>query len=325
MPITNRVVELPLSILRAFDERLITLEILMDEKSVQIPPGAFNTAATRNLQMGIGSNYRITLSATDQGLPTLQPNTRYASIPQEIRVQAVTPDRTVTMDTFARPVEVILPMDDFDTPYGTNTGLFFNGAAGGWRDVSDSFSFAANTVRGGVQTPGTFAAITREAPPTPDTAANDPSQTAMRRVTSRFTITDMMQFNPNQHVTAQEFNNMLLAITNDDRSVTFGRSVSRSNAQSLQRARMYAPQDLNRETAMDILVRLYELRTRQVIRPMSDVGSVPGLANATQALQQNLLKAADIGFITGPLQPQGALTMGEFMHMLDIIITDAGM
>jgi len=326
MPITNRVVELPLSISRAFDERLITLEITTDEKAVQIPPGAFNTAATRDLQMGIGSNYRITISAVEDQLPTLSPNTRYATVPQELRVQAITPNRTVRMDTFARPVEVILPMDNFDTPdVGMNTGLFFNGAAGGWESISGALTLA-NTVRGGIQQPGTFAAISRQTPPVASPEAEShPSTIAMQRVTSRMTITDMNQFNPNQEVTADAFNNIVLALSNGRTSVTIGQAISNNDAQSLRRARMYAPQNLTREVAMDIMVRQYELRTRQVLRPMATAGAVPGLSSASPELQQNLLKAADLGFINGPFQPEGALTMGELMNMVDIIMMDAGM
>lgn len=326
-PISNRVVELPLSILRAFDDRQITLEILTDEKSLQIPPGAFNTADTRNLQMGIGSNYRISLGAIDSNLPTLPPNSHYATIPQRLRVQAVTPDRTVTMNNFARPLDVAISMDDHTSPDGISTGLFFNGAEGGWTDISDRLVFDNNTLSGGIQAPGTFTAITREAPPLANPEdADHPSREAMQRVTSRMTITDMFQFDPSHEVTDQEFNNVILALSEGRRSVTLDRALTNQQTQSLRRANMLAtPQNMNTETAMDILVRLYELRTRQPIRPMSTVGTVPGVENASASLQQNLLKAADIGFITGPLRPQAPLALGDLMNMVDIIMVDSGM
>jgi hypothetical protein len=75
---------------------------------------------------------------------------------------------------------------------------------------------------------------------------------------------------------------------------------------------------------VDILVRFYELRTRRPIEPMTPPQMVIGINDAAPALRPSLLKAADIGFITGAVNPRGVLTMGDLMIMLDIIITDTG-
>jgi len=69
-------------------------------------------------------------------------------------------------------------------------------------------------------------------------------------------------------------------------------------------------------------VRFYELRTRRIIQPMTTPQMLIGLQDATPALQQNLLKAADIGFVSGAIRPRGGLTMGELMIMLDVLLTD---
>ncbi|MCL1845620.1 MAG: hypothetical protein FWF77_06935 [Defluviitaleaceae bacterium] len=323
MPIANREVIVPESILRAFSERQITLEILAGEHNVQIPPGAFDTAQTRGLQPGIGSYYTIALNAVMSGMPPLTTNTEFATVPQRFGVSLETPMRHATaLTTFARPVNIDLPVEDHIAPEGLRTGLFIldvNTAA--WRDVQGDFNFATETLRSTIQAPTTFAGISRNAPPveTPADRANAP----MSRVTAHLNITDLTRFNAADEVTPTQFNNLVNVIAQGERTVTMNANLPAAAAQSMTRARIFAPPDFTREVALDILVRLYETRTRQILTPMTPVESVPGMQNADPALHRNLRLAADLGFITGPIEPDGALTMGEMMNILDIIIQDA--
>jgi len=324
MPVTNRVVEIPVSIIRAFNERSIALEIKTDSLSYTVPPGAFDTAAVRGLQQSHHGNFRISISGNPTGMPSLQPNTRYAAPPQRLSVTATTPDRSVTMDTFARPLTVALAMDNHITPTGANTGLFQSGNnISGWQDMNGQFSFSGNALRSQTSRPATFAGISRTAPPT--TTTNNQANNALQRVTSRMTITDLTTFAPSREVSANEFNNIVNALTAGRTTVTIGAPIPDATTRQLTNARLLAPQNLTREAAMDIMVRLYENRTRQILSPMTSASSVPGMQNSTPALQRNLRIAADLGFITGPLEPRGRLTMGELMNMVDIVIQDAGM
>jgi hypothetical protein len=217
------------------------------------------------------------------------------------------------------------------TPAGLRTGLFVadtNIAA--WRDTMGDFSFFANSLSTGIQTPTTFAGITRVTPPMaqPQTpaaaAANEPANAAMERVASRFVITDMVSFDPTRHITANEFNNIVGAIIQGNTSVTMNATLPAATAGSMNRNRMYVSGSVERERALDIMVRLYEIRTNQMLVPMTDISSIPGAQNAS-VVPRILGVAADIGFITDPLEPRGTLTMGEMMSMVDIIILDSGM
>jgi hypothetical protein len=324
MPISHREVLVPQSIIRAFDDRQITFELLADDVSIQIAPGALNTAQTRNLQPGLGTYYRLSLSVVQTGMPPLQTNTEFATIPQRFTVQATTPQRDINLNTFARPVGVTLDVGGHIAPEGLRTGLFVHDTnAASWRDTAGRFDFAQSTLTSNINAPTTFAGISRNAPPagTP----NHPSNAAMQNIASRFTITDMTRFDPEREVTALQFNNIVNAISNNRTSATMGASLPAAATRSLTNARLLASADFTRENALDIMVRLYGLRTRQQLTPMSTAQSIPGLQTAAPALHRNLRIAADLGFITGPLEPQGRITMGELMHMVDIIIEDAGM
>ncbi|MCL2048764.1 MAG: hypothetical protein FWG87_08555 [Defluviitaleaceae bacterium] len=315
-PVANREVILPESILRAFTERKISLEILAGDMNFVIPPGAFDTAQLRALQTGIGTYYHITLNAVQSGMPPLVTNTEFATLPLRFGVSARTPSRTESLAAFAVPIRAVLPVGERMSPDGLRTGLYIaDTATAAWRDTQGEFSFANNTLSAGFQVPATVAGITRNAP----SQAND----TMARVSSQLTITDMTSFDPNRIVTADEFNNIVYALVTNSSTVTLGGSLTPAEARSLSAARLLAPQNLTREAALDIMVRLYENRTKQVLTPMTDASSIAGLQNAGAAYQRNIRLAADLGMLTGPLEPLGRVGMGEVIGMVDIVVGDS--
>jgi hypothetical protein len=327
-PITNRNVTIPLSIIRAFDSQGITFEILAGDHSVRIPPGALDTSEVRGLNMGVGTYVNISLNSVQGTLPALATNTSYATVPQALNIRiSADSGRQMNMSTFARPIEVRLPMDNHVAPYGVNTGLFMTGTGiHGWEEIGGTVNSATNTISGGLSRPGTVAGITRVTPPSSNGAQNHPSHGAMQRVTSRMTFTDLIEYDPAEIVTANAFNNVMAAMLHNRNSVTMGANLPASEARAMQSARFLAPQNqpLTREQAMDIMIRFYELRTQQVLQPMTTPEMVPGMVNVSEQFLPNMLKATDLGFISGPVVPQGELTMGELMTMLDIVIQDIG-
>jgi hypothetical protein len=317
-PVSNRELEIPWSILQTFDERLITLDINFGDIRLSVPPGTFNTAAVRGLNMGRDSFVRIGMltNTAGTGLPSLPSNNRFSSLPQRLNVTAVTPQRSLTVNEFAQPITATAHLDDIIGPDGIRrVNLFFSSPLTGTWQTNNGM--VMQTFR-----PGTFAAVSQITPPT--TVPNDPSFIPMQRVTARLNFTDLHTYNPSLTVGASVFNNVMHALTNNHNSVTTGAFLPPADRLNLERARMLAPPELTYESAVDILIRFYELRTRRIIQPLTTPGMLPGITHATPALQPSLLKAADIGFINGPINPTGALTMGDLMVMLDIVITDTG-
>jgi hypothetical protein len=298
-PVANRIIEIPLSIVNALHRHGVSLEIIAGEMSYIFPPGAFDTAAVRNLQMGVGSSsFVISIMGNPEGMPTLPPGTTFATVPQGLTVTAINGHRRVEMATFGRPVEVVLPMAAHTAPGGQVAGLFRVDNRT-WGELPGNFSFVANATSSRVNTPGTFAGVRR---------------TGATQITA----------SPAQVVTAQQLNNVVYAIANGHSTWNMDAVVTPAMTQALQRGRLLAPANLTTEAALDILVRLYENRTRQVLTPMTPIDSVPGLAGASSELHRTLRIAADIGFITGPLNPQGEFTMAMLLNAIEIIQIDSG-
>ena len=324
LPISNRIIEVPVSIMNAFEERSVILSIVTGHLDFSVPPGAFNTAQVRGLSMATRDYFQITVNYNPRHMPTIDVNTSFATIPAQLNVVASANGRRTNITAFDKPVGISLPTDGVQ-----NVGLFRSGEGFvGWQDTRGEFSWTTMSLNTSTYTPMTFAGIARNAPPIvgPGAATQAPAVTqAMQRVLGRLTFTDLIQFDASRVVTVNEFNNVVNAIAHNRTSVTLGAQMSQADITALTRARFYTPAaGFNRAVATETLVRLYELRTRQVLTPITPIASVPGLANAPAALHHNLRKAADIGFITGPFFPNEQLTMGELMIMLDILIMDSG-
>ena len=328
LPITYRIVEIPVSIMSAFAERRIALVIETGEMSFRLPPGALNTAQVRALNQAHRDFFHIVVEYNPDLMPPLDVNTSFVTIPARFGVLAVGGGRTARLTAFNQPIGISV-----QTNGAPNMGLFRSGEGFvGWQDTRGSINWTDMSLSTTTSAPMTFAGIARNAPPVaPPGLPCEPSQDpevneAMERVIGRFNFLDLIEFDRLRVVTVHEFNNVVNALANGRTSVRLGVELTQGDRTALTRARLYSPSaGFNRATATDILVRLYELRTRQQIRPVTPLNSVPGLRNAPAALHNNLRKAADIGFITGPFFPNDPLTMGELMIMLDIIITDAGL
>jgi hypothetical protein len=311
--------------MQAFDERKITMELKAGDYDLSVPPGSFNTAQVRSLQMGAGSNLSLKLSGQPTGLPSLNPGELFSADPQRLTVTVTTPTRSVALDSFAKPLSVILSMDGHTTPEGVSTRLSYASPnTGAWQTLTGQYSFTDNTLRGPLARPGSFAGITRGTPEAVVPAFVDESYEAMQRVTSRLTITDMPAYNSSDTVSSNRFNNLIGAVALNRETAELDGSLSAADRQSLTKAGLLTGGTLTREAAMNALVKLYEVKTKRILKPMTTAETLPGIEYASPALRNNLLKAADLGFITGELNPANPLTMGDLMTMLDILMGDAG-
>jgi hypothetical protein len=321
-PVANAVMEIPDSIMRAFSERRISVAITMNNVTVTFPPDSLATpearsaADTRNVT-------RLMINSGTANAPALNFGGSYASAPREVRAQVVTPTRTINYENFAEPLQLAFRLDGMAVMMGQNVGLYTaTDWTGGWERVAASQSPVSGDMLFNTHSSGNFAAIALAAPD--QAVPSHPSRDAFLRVNARVAITDMANFHPDEVVTGSAFNNMVAAVAMGRPSAAIYGPVSPEDTQSLTRARLYmSGAVVSREAGIAALVDLYERRTGRAVQPWDPSGP-PDLASANPANHLALTKAVDLGFITGAARPTEALTMGDFMTMLDIIIMDMG-
>jgi hypothetical protein len=249
----------------------------------------------------------------------------YSSTPQRLGVKAVTNGRTANITQFAKPLSLKMAVLDRAQVQHKQTDLYFSDAnSGGWESLNGSLSTVSNNITGSTLHSGAFAGITKPQPGPKDDGAADEYRDAMLRVTAALNIKDLGTYRPNEALTADGFNNIVNAFVKNKKTVTMNATLSDADKKSLTKSKLYV-ESPGRGAAVSALVTLYELKTKRAVKPSSTLERTPvaGIRNAGADYQKNLLKAAEIGFIDESFSPNGTLTMGEFMAMLDIIIQDS--
>ena len=322
-PVANAVVEVPYSILRAFHERQISLEVTMDNLRVNFTPGSLATTEALSLAgVGPDTTARLMINSGLVSAPYLAEGGSYASVPRVLEAELVTPQRTLRFDTFAEPVELAFALDGQALLMEQNVALYTaTDWTQGWERLAANHSPVTGELVFNTRQSGNFAAIAQAAPV--QIMPIHPSRDAFLRVNARIAITDMATFDPNEPVTGTVFNNLVAAIALNRPSVEIYGAIDPTDAQSLTRAQMFVPaQIVSREAGISALVTLYERRIGRAVQPASMAPADISAASADNQLA--LLKAENLGFISGGFRPGEVLTMGDLMTILDIIILDMG-
>ncbi|MCL2618336.1 MAG: fibronectin type III domain-containing protein [Defluviitaleaceae bacterium] len=330
--IDRRVIEMPYSIYAAFNERQINLHFISNELRMTLPYGALQTAETRDLpDLGRSSTVTLTIESGPGNTPYLEHTQAYSATPQRILVRLDTPTRSVNITNFARAVPISLSLNDPGDRLLYNVNPFWSHPdIYGWQQLQSRFNEVASVFETSVYRVGTFAVLRTAAPLTERSAQGLPQipdyfTEALYIVNTAIIIRDMVLFDPDEYINANQFNNIVLAFMSNEPGVEMNRSMTRAQHQSLGRSGLLATGvRVQQDAAIATFARLYELRTRSAIRGFSAV-SVSDIDQARPQFREGILKAAHVGLFEGGVaNPQEYLTFGKFIHMLAVLIEDAG-
>lgn len=327
-PISNRVVEIPMSIYSAFDEQRISLSIQAAETRFTLPPGSLNTAQVQQMAGRTAATY-VTLQITDNvaGTPVLLHDENFVTTPRTLSARVATPQQTVNVSNFAEEINVTMTMANRYAALEDNLNAHFaNANSGGWQPLATNVDQVAGTVSVSSRFPGNYVLISR---PAPMTTIGDPFRDSFFTVHTRLNIVDLYEFRPHDHVTANAFNNIVAAIAHGRPSVVMSADMSQADFNALgRRGVLVSGHNVTNQAGISALVELYQVKTRAPVRnfPSLQESMFPDIALADATYHTNLLRAEALGFIDGStVNPRGWMTMGELMYILEAIILDAGL
>jgi hypothetical protein len=321
--VLSGVIEMPYSILLAFNEMQISLDVTFNNINVVFPPGSLVTQETLSLSgMAPGATARIYISNGFAAAPSLPEGITYISQPREIAASIVTPFRTFNFDTFGAPLRLAFTLDNQVLMHEQNVGLFTaHSDTGGWQRIPAERSLFTGQLTTLAHRAGNFSALAQAA--APQIMPTHVSRDSFLRVTSHVAVTDMNSFDPLEAVSGNVFNNLIAGVAMSRPSITARTPVSQNDRQSLTRARMYVgTEHVSREAAFVVLVTFYERAVGRTVRVNNPIDP-PDMSSAHPANHQNILKAQELGFFSGHARPREVLTMGDFMDMLALIVMDA--
>ena len=336
-PVHTRVVEIPFGVIEAFDERQIDLTIFANNLTLTIPYRSLVSSQVRNIP-GLNRFTRTVITLSELNAPEAGVATGLYSRPQQLSVQFIEGNSTVTITEFERPINIEMSMpSSHDTATGSISGYINHANSGGWQRVASNFReplLRPTVPTLGMTTAGVSfttwqvgsytvlsTAAAGVAPGTPPQA----TLAAMQRVNSHINITDLTTYNESANIHANQLNQLIAAIANGNNSVSINTQLEQNVFQSLGRSGMLVTgETVQRQVGISSLVRLFEVRVGQPVAffPSVSDSSFGDMSQVLQQHQQNLLKAEALGFITGPtVNPTAPLTFGDVMHILDIILS----
>jgi len=327
LPVRNRVVELPYSIVTAFDERGISFSITAGDTRYSLSPGFANTP--QNAGFNVNSRVRIYINdLTAAEAPTLPSGQNYVVAPQNIAINVTTANNhannRINLTTLAAPLNIAKNVNQA-AMLDNNIGAFTRTPDdANWRRVDTSFNNVAGTLNFATTRPADFTAIATGIPL--QVGQTSPAvRDALYFVNSQIAFEDMDWFMEDNPINAWQINRIISAIARNQSSVAINTDLTAAQVSSLSNSGMLVPgaDTVTREAAISSLVRLYEVRTRSRVtgHPTLANSSFADMGTVTVARQQNMLKAEFLGFLDGEIvNPHGHLTMGDAMIILEIIL-----
>jgi len=327
--IKNRVIEIPYSIMEAFGEHNITLYFKADNVKFGFYPDFVRTNEVNSLPgYGRGASVRITAATNPSDIPLLGYGQTYISPAQKLSVDIVTPDRTVNLKQFYKPVAVAIKLNDKSSFQETNVGAYYDtDLTTEWQRYDTFYDNATGTFIGNTKTPGSFSAIRINAPAMSSNDAN--AINALVAINSRIAITDMQYVKPNAPVSTVQFNNIVSAVAKGQKDVAVNGALPNEDYTALSRKGMILTSPtVSREEGVNVLVRLYETKTgRKATYTPLNLTPYTDIQNAEQKYQVALLKAGDLGFYgnTYGARPKDTMSFADLLYMVDIIIRDSNL
>ncbi|MDR2183486.1 MAG: hypothetical protein LBE55_04870 [Clostridiales bacterium] len=327
LPVRNRVVELPYSIITAFDERQISFSVTAGDTRYSLSPGFADTP--QNIGFNVNSRLRLYINdIIEEDVPTLPDGQNYVVAPQNVAINVTTANNhaneRIQLTTLGAPLNVAHSVNQA-AMLDANIGSFaMTQDDVNWRRMPTTFNDVAGTLNFATNRPADFTAIAAGVPLQVGTVS-PVVRDALYFVNSQMAFEDMDWFAEDNPINAWQINRTISAIARNQDTVAINTDLTAAQMSSLSNSGMLVPgaETVTREAAISSLVRLYEVRTRSRVvgHPTLETSSFADMDTVTAARQQNMLKAEFLGFIDGPMvNPHGHLTMGDAMIIFEIIL-----
>ncbi|WP_317367298.1 hypothetical protein [uncultured Tyzzerella sp.] len=326
--IKNRRVELPYSIISAFDQRKISFSITTGGTRFKLNPAFLNTSEVKKVgKLSTNAMVTIDIMQNPDNLPVLNHNQIYATTPEYIKI-GLSNNGVYTPLTFTGSnMDIMLKLKNRSLTLDTSVGAYRNINNNVWERIVSSYSIQTGIHTVKTNRLGKYTTISNGVNQTNINANNDLS--LMTSINSKIVFTDLNNLNMKSPISVVQFNNIVAGIASDKREISINGGLSDKDYQSLQRSGMLLQGSVvGREAGINSLVKLYEMKTKAKYEAISNINTTPykDIKNANKVYQANLIKAGDIGFYKDSknANPKNVMTIEEMFYMVDIILADSG-
>ncbi len=326
--IKNRKVEIPYSIISAFEERKIALSITTGGTRFTLNPGFLNTPEVKAMgKLGMNTRVLIEIAQNPQGLPVLNHNQIYGTTPEHIKMSINNNGVYNSITYTGSDMDVMLKLKNRSLTLDSNVGAYRNISNNLWERIPSTYSSETGIHTVKTNRLGKYTTISNGVNQTNINSNNDIS--LITNVNSKIIFTDFTNINTKNPISVVQFNNIVAGVANNKKEISINGGLTDDDYKALSQSGMLLKGSVvGREAGINTLVKLYEMKTKSRFEPINDINSTPykDIKNANKAYQQNLIKAGDIGFYgeASSSRPKDVMTIEEMLYMVDIILADCG-
>lgn len=325
--VRNRIVEIPYTLLEAFKERQINIQITADNLTLTLKSDWLANEQER-AAIGYGDNSKLRITLNQGASMNINSEdytnpTQYISDVQNISMEIQTPNTTNKINYTASPMTVKLKLDNRVDMYDKNIdGYIYNRDAAKWERIPSYYdsqtaklNFATNKVTA-------YTAFAIEAPYSQD------SSISVKELSNRINITDIKDYTADDPITANQLNNLIYSIAKDQKDIQLNKTFTEEEKAQLEKAQLALTKsgndNVSRQEAINSLVRLYELKTKSPIEAddasTSDLSDMDSVASNYRS---GMLKAEEIGLLDSNIaRPNDAITLDETASMVNKILDE---
>lgn len=320
--IKNRRVELPFSIIKAFEERKISLSVLVSGTTFKLNAGFLNTPEVKAIGgLDNGTSVYIDILQSPSIAPILSYNQSFTSLPQQLNI-------SISKNGIAKPISYLGSDMNLDIKLNSRTSFLDNNVSiykkngNLWQKMPSVYNSEKGSMALKTKDISTFSTI--------ETATKFNDATGkLDAINRKILIKDLNNSNLSLPISVVQFNNIIAGVANGKNEIYINNALSTKDFNSLKKAGMLLEGAVvSREAGINILVKLYEMKTKSSFKPSFNINTTPfkDIRNANKTYQQNLIKAGEIGFFENInlARPKSNLTMEEMLYIIDIILEDSG-
>lgn len=322
--IKNRTVEVPYSIISAFEERKISLSITALGSTFKLNPGFLNTSEVKSMgKMGADSTVKINIEENPTRLPILNYNQTYVTTPQSLTISILKGGSSNNLNFVGKDMDIYLKLRKRDLILDNNVSVYRNvGINSNWQKLNSNYNIETGimNIKSGLL--GTYTTIS--------TGIKNIDNTGnLTSVNSKIVLSDLTNTNLKNSISTLQFNNIIAGVANGKTEITINTALSTKDYNSLKSSGMLLQGSVvGREYGISSLVKLYEMKTKAKYEALNNINTTQfkDIKKASSHNKLSLIKAGELGFFgTSALsRPKDTMTIEEMLYIVNIILEDSG-
>jgi len=327
-PITSRVIQIPYTIIEAFDSQEIELKIDAGHMLINVPHDALLSEVNRQKnQYGVApliefkiddvDNYYDNSRMPDHALTTV-------SVPQEMSIKVKSSRVTKTLDYSDVPLEIGLSTSSRYQVYGKNPIVYSLDSNQNWDKMTGSYDRTEGAYMLNTKNIGSYGVFLMEG--SNEIKSSIPthwSEIYKAKIDDMYTVIGMTGYNPNGYVKEDEFINIIYNLVKKEEEIDVSAYVSNNQLSALYYAGIKTDKTkgattLNREEAIAMMMRTLEIRDKLTLAADINKISIVNSNGQIDSIYKDLIaKAATIGLVSdlNTLRPNDKLTYAELFAL----------